>query len=44
MTRDGRIYVALYARIFLSRDAGKTWESRPIDVESLDPTHAGRQL
>ena len=37
MTRDGRIYVALYARIFLSRDAGKTWESRPIDVESLDP-------
>ena len=37
MTRDGRIYVALYARIFLSGDAGKTWESRPIDVESLDP-------
>ncbi|MDE2926915.1 MAG: sialidase family protein [Acidobacteriota bacterium] len=37
MTGDGRIYVSLYARVFLSRDAGKTWESRSIDVDSLDP-------
>ena len=37
MSRDGVIYVSLYARIFLSKDAGKTWESRPIDVDSLDP-------
>ena len=37
MTGDGHIYVALYARVFLSRDGGKTWESRSIDVDSLDP-------
>lgn len=37
MTGDGRIYVSLYARVFLSRDGGKTWESRSIDVDSLDP-------
>ncbi len=37
MTGDGRIYISLYARVFLSRDGGKTWESRSIDVGSLDP-------
>ena len=37
MTGDGSIYVSLYARVFLSRDGGKSWESRSIDVDSLDP-------
>jgi len=41
MTEDGDIYVSLYARIFVSRDGGKTWESRSIDVDSLDPPMRG---
>ena len=41
MTGDGDIYVSLYARIFLSRDGGKTWETRSIDVDSLDPPMRG---
>ena len=37
MSSDGTIYIALYARIFVSRNGGRQWESRRIDVESFDP-------
>ena len=41
MSEDGAIYVALYARIFSSQDGGRSWESRTLDVESLDPPMKG---
>ena len=37
MSSDGTIYIALYAKIFVSRDGGRQWESRRIGVESFDP-------
>ena len=42
MSSDGTIYIALYARIFASKDGGRTWEVRRIDVESLDPPASER--
>jgi hypothetical protein len=36
MSSDGTIYVALYAKIFLSKDGGHEWEPRQIDVEFFD--------
>ena len=41
MSEDGIIYVALYARIFSSQDGGRSWETRTLDVESLDPPMKG---
>ena len=37
MSEDG----AIYARIFSSQDGGRSWESRTLDVESLDPPMKG---
>ena len=42
MSSDGTIYIALYAKIFVSTDGGRTWEARLIDVGSLDPPTAER--
>ena len=42
MSSDGTIYIALYAKIFASTDGGRTWETRPIDVGSLDPPTSER--
>ena len=42
MSSDGAIYVALYARIFVSNDGGRQWESRPVDIDSFDPPVTGR--
>ena len=42
MSSDGTIYVALYAKIFVSTDGGRDWETRAIDVDSLDPPASER--
>ena len=42
MSADGTIYIALYAKIFVSTDGGRTWEARRIDVGSLDPPTSER--
>jgi hypothetical protein len=42
MSSDGTIYVALYAKIFVSKNGGREWESRQIDVESLAPPASER--
>jgi hypothetical protein len=35
ITDDGVIYVALYSKIFVSKDGGRTWKTRPIDTSLL---------
>ena len=42
ISADGTIYIALYAKIFVSTDGGRTWEARRIDVGSLDPPTSER--
>lgn len=42
MSADGTIYIALYSKLFVSKDGGHTWEDRRIDLESFDPPTSER--